>query len=361
LPSDPTRGRSSSTARVPGRLLLDAQDDESRPQWNRRNRYRYAGNATPGRLEKSWPSVKPSTSTRCRTDAGVRCNGRPRFFGRTVHVWRHCTHCRRRGPKRRTRAPQQGDFACLEFMHANYPKYRPAVSRKIRLPHAQYQQNFFTHPQFATSSLGPRQASWGGQRYLPFAFTEHGAIMAATILNTPRATEVSVFVVRAFVRLREMVAANKELAKSPQHNETHAALSRFWLHGQDDPVSVARIEIVERRALSQNCASPQGVAARIDTGFVARLANIHILAAPRFAPLPILTRTARAFHHVAGSRNLTNWNAASRITTRRSPASSKRSENSPHRRNRNPSVASVSFPMTDGTEALVTTDGPQTG
>ena len=37
--------------------------------------------------------------------------------------------------------------------------------------------------------------------------------MAATILNTPRATEVSVFVVRAFVRLREMVATNKELAK----------------------------------------------------------------------------------------------------------------------------------------------------
>ena len=53
----------------------------------------------------------------------------------------------------------------------------------------------------------------GGRRYLPFAFTEHGAIMAATILNTPRATEVAVFVVRAFVRLREMVAANKELSK----------------------------------------------------------------------------------------------------------------------------------------------------
>ena len=67
--------------------------------------------------------------------------------------------------------------------------------------------------QFATSSLGPRQTGWGGQRYLPFAFTEHGAIMAATRLNTPQATEVSVFVVRAFVRLREMVAANKELAK----------------------------------------------------------------------------------------------------------------------------------------------------
>ena len=58
-----------------------------------------------------------------------------------------------------------------------------------------------------------KESGRGGRRYLPFAFTEHGAIMAATILNTPRATEVSVFVVRAFVRLREMATANKELAK----------------------------------------------------------------------------------------------------------------------------------------------------
>ena len=48
---------------------------------------------------------------------------------------------------------------------------------------------------------------------MPHAFTEHGAIMAATILNSPQATEVSVFVVRAFVRLREIVTANKELSK----------------------------------------------------------------------------------------------------------------------------------------------------
>lgn len=58
-----------------------------------------------------------------------------------------------------------------------------------------------------------RQAGRGGRRYLPHVFTEHGAIMAATILNSPQATEVSVFVVRAFVRLREMVTANKELSK----------------------------------------------------------------------------------------------------------------------------------------------------
>jgi hypothetical protein len=53
----------------------------------------------------------------------------------------------------------------------------------------------------------------GGRRKLPYAFTEHGAIMAASVLNTPRAVEMSVFVVRAFVRLRQLLATHKELAE----------------------------------------------------------------------------------------------------------------------------------------------------
>ncbi|MEK7436711.1 MAG: ORF6N domain-containing protein [Pseudomonadota bacterium] len=48
---------------------------------------------------------------------------------------------------------------------------------------------------------------------MPFAFTEHGALMAASVLNTPRAVEVSLYVVRAFVVLRETLATHKELAK----------------------------------------------------------------------------------------------------------------------------------------------------
>jgi hypothetical protein len=52
----------------------------------------------------------------------------------------------------------------------------------------------------------------GGRRWSPYAFTEHGAIMAATVLNSPRAIEVSVFVVRAFVALRDSLLAHKELA-----------------------------------------------------------------------------------------------------------------------------------------------------
>jgi hypothetical protein len=53
----------------------------------------------------------------------------------------------------------------------------------------------------------------GGQRYRPYAFTEHGAIMAAGVLNSPRAIEVSIYVVRAFVKLRELLSSHKELGR----------------------------------------------------------------------------------------------------------------------------------------------------
>jgi hypothetical protein len=81
--------------------------------------------------------------------------------------------------------------------------------------------------QFATSSLQPvdsdkdspnsSQIATSSSRHLgtiyrPWAFTEHGAIMAAMVLNSPRAVEMSVHVVRAFVRLRAMLATNKDLA-----------------------------------------------------------------------------------------------------------------------------------------------------
>jgi ORF6N domain. len=52
----------------------------------------------------------------------------------------------------------------------------------------------------------------GGRRTHPWAFTEHGAIMAATVLRSARAIEMSIFVVRAFVQLRDVAAAHRELA-----------------------------------------------------------------------------------------------------------------------------------------------------
>lgn len=61
--------------------------------------------------------------------------------------------------------------------------------------------------QFGTSR------SWGGRRTPPYAFTEHGAIMLASVLNSERAIEASVFVVRAFVKLRSLLATHKEIAQ----------------------------------------------------------------------------------------------------------------------------------------------------
>jgi hypothetical protein len=62
--------------------------------------------------------------------------------------------------------------------------------------------------QFVTSNAGR-----GGRRYRPYVFTEHGAIMAASVLNSPRAVKVSVYVVRAFVKLREVLSTHKALAR----------------------------------------------------------------------------------------------------------------------------------------------------
>jgi hypothetical protein len=62
--------------------------------------------------------------------------------------------------------------------------------------------------QFATGSQKHRDP-----RFPPYAFTEHGAIMAATVLNSRRAVEMSVYVVRAFVKLRELLASNRQLSQ----------------------------------------------------------------------------------------------------------------------------------------------------
>lgn len=72
----------------------------------------------------------------------------------------------------------------------------------------------FTAEEFAAliSQIAISKKGRGGRRKLPWVFTEHGAIMLASVLNSGRAVEMSVFVVRAFVRMREMLMSNRRLA-----------------------------------------------------------------------------------------------------------------------------------------------------
>ncbi len=79
----------------------------------------------------------------------------------------------------------------------------------------------------------------GGRRFLPYAFTEQGAIMAANVLNSPEAVRMSVFVVRAFIKMRELLGGTKELAKQL------AALEKK-LTARLDGHEVAIVEVLRR-------------------------------------------------------------------------------------------------------------------
>jgi len=78
-------------------------------------------------------------------------------------------------------------------------------------------------------------SSWGGRRKPPLVFTEHGAIMAATVLSSARAAEMAIFVVRAFVKLRQVLESNSALARKL------AALER----------SVATLDVRTRRQFEE--------------------------------------------------------------------------------------------------------------
>jgi hypothetical protein len=55
---------------------------------------------------------------------------------------------------------------------------------------------------------------WGGRRYRPYAFTEHGVAMLSSVLNSPRAVQVNLSIIRAFIRLRGTLATHKDLART---------------------------------------------------------------------------------------------------------------------------------------------------
>jgi hypothetical protein len=64
--------------------------------------------------------------------------------------------------------------------------------------------------QFVTSSS---KEAWGGRRYRPYAFTEQGIAMLSSVLNSPRAIAVNIEIMRAFVRLRQLIASHADLAR----------------------------------------------------------------------------------------------------------------------------------------------------
>lgn len=97
----------------------------------------------------------------------------------------------------------------------------------------------------------------GGRRYLPMAFTEHGAIMAASVLNSPRAVEMSVYVVRAFVQLRAVLIDHKALAEKLAKLESRVA-------GHDSTLAEVINALRALMAQPQTAKRPIGFTADLD-------------------------------------------------------------------------------------------------
>lgn len=92
------------------------------------------------------------------------------------------------------------------------------LNEQVRRNHERFPEDFMfrltdQEAEALRSQIATSKPGRGGRRYLPYAFTEHGALMAASVLNTPRAVEVGIYVVRAFVKLRELLAGHAELSQ----------------------------------------------------------------------------------------------------------------------------------------------------
>jgi ORF6N domain len=111
-----------------------------------------------------------------------------------------------------------------------------AFNQAVKRNAERFPEDFmFRLSQAEAEALNRSQLVTGSQkhrdpRFPPYAFTEHGAMMAAMILNSPRAVETSVYVVRAFVKLRELLASNRELAR--RFEQLEARVEKLVAHDQ---------------------------------------------------------------------------------------------------------------------------------
>jgi hypothetical protein len=89
----------------------------------------------------------------------------------------------------------------------------------------------------------------GGRRFLPYAFTEHGVVMLSSVLNSERAVAVSILVVNAFVRMRELIAANQDLATRVAHLEQEQARCSSILEVLVEEIHQVAEEVDQMKAL----------------------------------------------------------------------------------------------------------------
>jgi phage regulator Rha-like protein len=99
-----------------------------------------------------------------------------------------------------------------------------ALNRAVKRNAARFPVDFMfrlteTEATSLRCQIGTSNDSRGGRRYLPYAFTEHGVAMLSSVLNSERAVQMNIMIIRAFVKLREMIASHKDLARRMERLE----------------------------------------------------------------------------------------------------------------------------------------------
>jgi hypothetical protein len=104
-----------------------------------------------------------------------------------------------------------------------------ALNRAVKRNGGRFPKDFMFHLnrketeslrcQIGISNIGISNLGRGGRRTLPYAFTEHGVAMLSSVLSSKRAVQINIVIIRAFVKLRELVATHKELAHKMEEME----------------------------------------------------------------------------------------------------------------------------------------------
>ena len=118
-----------------------------------------------------------------------------------------------------------------------------ALNRAVKRNPARFPTDFmFQLTEDEAESLrcqfGTSNDNRGGRRYLPYAFTEHGVAMLSSVLNSERAIEMNILIIRAFVRLREVLATHRDLARKMERLENtqkdHSAILSIVVNDVQD-------------------------------------------------------------------------------------------------------------------------------
>lgn len=118
----------------------------------------------------------------------------------------------------------RGKRVLLDFQLSGvYPLETRKLNQQVKRNLERFPEDFMvqlTEDEFRILMSQNVTSSWGGRRKLPYAFTEHGAVMLASVLNSEVAIKASIFVVRAFVQIREYLSTHKELAEKIEKLES---------------------------------------------------------------------------------------------------------------------------------------------